>query len=222
MIRFIINLLTRNWPLKLLALVLAFVLWLTLIPEEKIFSEKTLTVPLETRNIPPEVELVEKPTSMIEVTLRAPNRLLGEISSSNVQAILNLERGTINQEDYPLNLSMIRVPSDAKVLRIFPNKVHLKLEKSRAMLMEVFPVIIGKAKEGFTIDKIELTPSKVIVRGPESKFSPKDRVQTSPVDITDLSQTAQFEADLILPKPDLRLGTAQTRVRVRVFLSKLK
>ena len=222
MIRFIINLLTRNWPLKLLALVLAFVLWLTLIPEEKIFSEKTLTVPLETRNIPSEVELVEKPTSLIEVTLRAPNRLLGEISSTDVQAILNLQRATINQEDYPLNLSMIRVPSDAKVIRIFPNKVHLKLEKSKAMMMEVFPVIIGKAKEGFTIDKIELIPSKVIVRGPESKFSPKDRVQTSPVDITDISQTAQFEADLILPKPDLRLGTAQTRVRVRVFLSKLK
>jgi YbbR domain-containing protein len=222
MIRFIIHLLTRNWALKLLALVLAFILWLTLIPEEKIFSEKILSVPLETRNIPSDVELVEKPSSMIEVTLRAPNRLLGEISSTDVQAILNLERATVNQEDYPLNPSMVRVPPDAKVIRIFPNKVHLKLEKSKAVWMEVFPVIIGRAKEGFTIDKIELAPAKVFVRGPASKFNPKDRVQTSPVDITDLAQTGQFEADLILPKPDLRLGTTQTKVRVKVFLSKLK
>lgn len=222
MIRFIIHLLTRNWALKLLALVLAFILWLTLIPEEKIFSDKILSVPLETRNIPSDVELVEKPSSMIEVTLRAPNRLLGEISSTDVQAILNLERATVNQEDYPLNPSMVRVPPDAKVIRIFPNKVHLKLERSKAVWMEVFPVIIGKAKEGFTIDKIELSPAKVFVRGPTSKFNPKDRVQTSPVDITDLSQTGQFEADLILPKPDLRLSTTQTRVKVKVFLSKLK
>ena len=222
MMRFMINLFTRNWALKLLALLLAFVLWLTLIPEEKIFSEKILSVPLETRNIPAETELVEKPSATIEVTLRAPNRLLGEISPSDILAILNLEKATVNQEDYPLNTSMVRVPPDAKVIRIFPNKVHLKLEKSKAVLMDVFPVIIGKAKEGFTIDKIELTPSKVFVRGPESKFGPKDRVQTSPVDITDLSQSAQFEADLILPKPDLRLGTTQTKVRVRIFLSKLK
>jgi YbbR domain-containing protein len=222
MIRFIINLLTRNWPLKLLALSLAFILWLTLIPEEKILSEKILSVPLETRNIPPDVELVEKPSSMIEVTLRAPNRLLGEVSTSDVQAILNLERATVNQEDYPLNPSMVRVPPDAKVVRIFPNKVHLKLEKSKAVWMEVSPIIIGKAKEGFTIDKIELVPAKVLVRGPESKFNPKDRVQTSPVDITDVSETAQFEADLILPKPDLRLSPTQAKVRVKVFLSKLK
>jgi len=222
MIGSIIHFLTKNWALKLLALVLAFLLWLTLIPEEKIFSEKILSVPLETRNIPPDVELVEKPASLIEVTLRAPNRLLGEISPSEVQAILNLERATVKQEDYPLNPSMVRVPPDAKVVRIFPNKVHLKLERSKAVWMDVFPVIIGKAKEGFTIDKIELLPAKVFVRGPESKFNPNDRVQTSPVDITDLAQTGQFEADLILPKPDLRLGTAQTKVRVKVFVSRLK
>jgi len=221
MIRTILHLLTKNWALKLLALVLAFILWLTLIPEEKIFSEKILSVPLETRNIPPDVELVEKPSSSIEVTLRAPNRLLGQISPSDVQAILNLEKATVNQEEYPLNSSMVRVPPEAKVSRVFPNKIHLKLEKTKALWMEVSPVIIGKTKEGFTIDKIELVPAKVLVRGPESKFNTKDRVQTSPVDITDLSQTGQFEADLILPKPDLRLASTQTKVRVKVFLSKL-
>lgn len=222
MIRLFIDLLTRNWPLKVLALVLAFLLWMTLIPEEKIFSEKILSVPLETRNIPADTELVEKPAATIEVTLRAPNRLLGVIAPSDVQAILNLERATVNQEDYPLNPSMIRVPPEARLVRIFPNKVHLRLEKSKAVLMEIFPVIIGKPKEGFTIDKIELNPSKIFVRGPESKFSPRDRVQTSPVDITDLAQIAQFEADLILPKPNLRLVSAQTRVRVKVYVSKLR
>jgi len=222
MIRFITDFLTRNWPLKLLALVLAFLLWLTLIPEEKIFSEKTLSVPLETRNIPSETELVEKPSATIEVTVRAPNRLLGEIVPSDIQAILNLEKATVNQEDYPLNPSMIRVPPEARVVKIFPNKVHLKLEKSRAVSMEILPIIIGKAKEGFAIDKIELAPAKVFVRGPQSKFSPKDRVQTSPVDITDLAQNAQFEADLILPKPELRLPSSQTKVRVTVYVSKLK
>ncbi len=222
MIRLISSFLTRNWALKLLALVLAFVLWMTLIPEEKTFSEKTLTVPLEIRNIPADVELVEKPSSMIEVTLQVPNRLLSVISPSDIQAILNLEKATVYQEEYPLNPSMVLAPPDAEVLQVFPTMVHLKLEKSKEVLMEVSPVIIGKVQDGFTIDKIELIPTRVRVRGPESMFKSKDRVGTSPVDITGLSESSQFEADLILPSPALRLAAGQTKVQVKVFLSKLK
>ena len=53
--------------------------------------------------------------------------------------------------------------------------------------MEVSPRSIGKVRHGFNIDRIELIPSKVFVRGPESKIKPKDKIRTSPVDITDLA-----------------------------------
>lgn len=218
MITFIKNLIVRNWALKLLSLVLAFLLWLTLIPEEKIFSEKTLVVPLETRNLPPDFEIVEKPLTVIDVTIRAPNRLMNQITPASLRAVLNLEKATISQEDYPLNPDMIAAPSNAKVVLVMPNKVHLKLDRSKEVLMEVLPVTIGKVKDGLTIDKIELVPSKVSVRGPESKIKPKDRVRTSPINITDLAQTAEFEADLILPNPDLRFTTAQTKAKVTVVL----
>ena len=218
MITFIKNLIVRNWALKLLSLVLAFLLWLTLIPEEKIFSEKTLVVPLETRNLPPDFEIVEKPLTVIDVTIRAPNRLMNQITPASLRAVLNLEKATISQEDYPLNPDMIAAPPDAKVVRVMPNKVHLKLDRSKEVLMEVSPVTIGKVKDGLTIDKIELVPSKVSVRGPESKIKPKDRVRTSPINITDLAQTAEFEADLILPNPGLRFTTAQTKAKVKVIL----
>jgi YbbR domain-containing protein len=218
MITFIKNLIVRNWALKLLSLVLAFLLWLTLIPEEKTFSEKTFVVPLETRNLPPDFEIVEKPLTVIDVTIRAPNRLMNQITPASLRAVLNLEKATISQEDYPLNPDMIAAPSDAKVVLVMPNKVHLKLDRSKEVLMEVSPVTIGKVKDGLTIDKIELVPSEVSVRGPESKIKPKDRVRTSPINITDLAQTAEFEADLILPNPALRFTTAQTKAKVKVIL----
>ena len=219
MIMFIKNLFLKNWPLKLLSLVLAFLLWLMLIPEEKIFSEKTLPVALETRNLSADFEIVEKPQATIEVTLRAPNRLLSQITPAGIRAILNLERATINQEDYPLNPDMIIAPPEAKVVLVMPNKVRLKLEKSVEILMDVSPALIGKVKEGFKIARLELVPSKVLVRGPQSKIKPKDIIRTSPIDITDLAQDSEFEADLILPKPDLRFTTAQTKAKVKVFLA---
>jgi YbbR domain-containing protein len=195
------------------------VLWLTLIPEEKIFSEKTLVVPLEMRNVSPEFEVVEKPQNLIDVTLRAPKGLFNRITSADIRAVLNLEKATVNQEDYPLNPDMVVVPPEAKVIRIMPNKVRIKLELSKEVLMEVAPVFIGNVKEGHKIDTVELIPSKVYVRGPESKIKPKDRIRTSPIDITGLDQSAEFEADLILPKPELRFTTAQTKAKVKVILA---
>jgi len=213
------NLITRNWPLKLAALLLAFILWMTLIPEEKVNSDKTFAVALEMRNLPGEFEVVEKPQATVEVTLRANNRVLNQLSAANVRCVLSLEKATVNQEDYPLNPDMIAAPAEAKVVRVMPNKVRVKIERGREVSMEIEPALIGKPKPGFKVVKYEILPSKAMVRGPESKIKPKDKVRTSPIDISGIAQTADFEADMILPKPELRLTTAQTRVRVRVVVA---
>jgi YbbR domain-containing protein len=220
--KYLRNLFLRNWALKLVAFILALVLWLTLIPEEKIFSEKTLTIPLETFNIPTEMELVQKPSPTIDVTIRAPNRLINQITSANVFAKLNLERATFIQEEYPLNKTMISIPEGAEVIKISPNKVNLKLEKTKQAMLDVVPNIIGKLQEGFKIEKIDVSPTSVLVKGPESKIKEKDKVRTSPVDISSLTHSVEIEADLILPKPDLRLASSQTKVKISIVIKEEK
>jgi YbbR domain-containing protein len=222
MIKIIRNLLVRNWELKLLSLLLAFILWLSLIPEEKTFSEKTLTIPLETHNIPADIELVEKPDPTVDVTVRAPNRMINEISAANVFAKLNLSTASVFQQEYPLNETMISIPTGAEVIRISPTKVKLKLERTQVAMLDIVPTIIGQAKEGYGISKIEITPPRVLVKGPESKIREKDKVSTSPINISELTASTEVEADLILPKPELRLASPRARVRVRVFLEEIK
>lgn len=222
MIKTIRNLLVRNWELKLLSLLLAFILWLSLIPEEKTLSEKTLTIPLETHNIPADIELVEKPDPTVDVTIRAPNRMINEISAANVFVKLNLSTATLFQQEYPLNETMISLPPGAEVVRISPTKVRLKLERTQEVMLDIVPTVIGQAKEGYGISKIEITPPRVLVKGPESKIREKEKVSTSPINISELTASTEVEADLILPRPELRLASPRTRVRVRIFLEEIK
>lgn len=222
MIRTFRNLLVRNWELKLLSLLLAFILWLSLIPEEKTLSEKTLTIALETHNIPSNMELVEKPASTVDVTIRAPNRMIDEVSAANVFVKLNLSTATLFQQEYPLNETMVSLPPGAKVVRISPTKVRLKLERTQEVMLDIVPTIIGQAKEGYGISKIEITPPRVLVQGPESKIREKDKISTSPINISELTSSTEVEADLILPKPELRLASPRTRVRVKIFLEEIK
>jgi len=214
--------LLRNWGLKLLSLLLAFVLWVSLIPEEKTFSEKTLTIPLETHNLPQDMELVEKPDPTVDVTIRAPNRTINGITAANVFVKLNLSTASVFQQEYPLNETMISLPPGAAVVRISPTKVRLKLERTQEVMLDIVPTVIGQAREGYGISKIEILPPRVLVKGPESKVRRTDKVTTSPIDISELTASAVVEADIILPKPELRLASPRTRVSVKIFLEEIK
>lgn len=214
------KLIFKNWGLKLFSLLLALVLWITLIPPEKMFSEKNLTISLEAHNIPQDMELVKNPPEKIDVTIRAPNRYLDQITSTNVVAELNLENASLYQEDYTLNESMISIPAGvrATVLKISPNTVNLKLEKSVQVMLDVQPDIIGEPIEGLKVEKIEVDPVQVPIRGAESKVKEDYKVRTSPIDISTLMQTTELEADLILPSPDLRFANSLTKVKVIIFI----
>jgi YbbR domain-containing protein len=86
------------------------------------------------------------------------------------------------------------------------------------MELEVAPMIVGKAPEGFKVAGIEVFPSQIRVRGPESRIRSRDKLSTSPVDISHLTQTTTVEVDIILPKPNLRLDTSLTKVRVEISI----
>jgi YbbR domain-containing protein len=216
--RFLKNLFLKNWGLKLFSFLLALILWLTLITPEKVFSEKTLTIPLELHNIPSEMELMERPMATIDVKIRASKSLINDITSANVHAVLNLEKASLDQEDYPLNKSMISIPSGAEVREIYPSQVSLKLERTKEILLDVEANIIGKLKEGLKLENVGIFPPQVLIKGPESKVKDRYKVRTSPIDISELTETTELEADLILPNPELRLASTETKVRVRIVI----
>ncbi len=216
--KFIKNLFLKNWGLKLFSLLIALLLWLILIPEEKITSEKTLTVPLELHNIPPEMELVERPPSSVDVTIRAPQRLINQVNSATVHAVLNLESARIDQVEYPLNKNMISILEGAEVRDIHPSQVNLRLERTKEIMLEVVPNIIGELNEGLKIEKIEVIPSQVPIRGPESEVQENYKLRTSPLDVSSLTESTELEAVLILPNPNLKLASSQTKVKVRIIV----
>jgi YbbR domain-containing protein len=222
MIRIIRRVFLKNWGLKLFSFLVALLLWLALIPEEKTFSEKNLTVSLELYNIPSGLDVVEKPPATVDLKIRAPKRLIGQITPANVRAVLDLRNARPDVENYPLNESMITVPPGAEVKEIRPRQVNLKLERTVALMLDVEPHVIGELQDGLGVVKIEVIPPQVLVRGPESKINQKEKVRTTPVDLSLLTQSTEIETNLILPNPDLQFASAQTAVRVKILIQEDK
>jgi len=212
--------LKKNWELKLLSLLLAIILWIVLIPEEKTFAEKTLSLNLELINLPQDVEVVEKSDTTINLKVRARKRVINELTPADFLAELDMSKASIYQEEYPIDASMIKAPPGVEIISFSPVYIHVKLEKTKKVEMEVEPTIIGRLPENLRLVKVEVTPSKVTVSGPESKIRPRDKVITSPIDVSTLTDSAVLEVDLILPRPELRLLALYPRARVNIVLEK--
>ncbi len=214
------DLLTRNWELKLLSLLLAIILWIVMIPEEKTFAEKTLSLNLELVNLPHDIEVVEKSDTTINLKIRARKRVINELAPADFSAELDMSKASIYQEEYPINSSMIKAPPGVEIVSFSPVYVHVKLEKTKTVELEVVPTIVGRPPENLRLVKVEITPSKVTVSGPESKIRPRDKVITSPIDVSNLTDSAVLEVDLILPRPELRLLALYPRARVNIIFEK--
>jgi YbbR domain-containing protein len=212
------NIFVRNWGLKLFSFVLALILWFTIIPEEKMSFEQTLTVPLELHNKPSWMEIVERPPSTIEVTIRAPNRLYDVITPDSVRARLELANASVEQTDYPLSVNMISLPQGAEVVQIFPSQVRLRMERSKEVLLDVEPSLVGRLPDNLELVRVEVVPEQVFVTGPESKVDESDKVRTSPIDLSSLTGSIEMAADPILPNPDLRLSSLGTQLKVRIII----
>ena len=218
MIRLIRNLFLKNWGLKLFSFLLAVVFWFAFIPEEKTFSEKILTVPLELHNVPSALEVVEKPTSTVDIKIRAPNRRINDITPANVHAVLNLQNARVEDKEFLLNNNMISIPEGAEVKDLYPSQVNLRLENIKEILLDVEPVLTGDLQEGLKLVKVDVIPPQVLISGPESKVREDYKVRTSPIDRSILEQSTEVVADLILPNPDLRFATSETRVIVKLII----
>jgi len=215
------NIFVRNWGLKLFSFLLALVFWFMIIPEEKLSFEISVTVDLELYNLPAGMEIIEKPPPTIDVTIKAPNRLIDTIRPDMVRARLELGAARVDQTEFPINRTMISLhpaAQGAEVKEIYPSQINMRLERSKEIMMEVEPDFVGQLQEDLELVRFEVLPNEVSIIGPESKVKDNYKVRTSPIDLSSLTESIEIETALILPDPDLRVASYETIITVRIII----
>ncbi len=214
------RLFTKNWGLKLASLILAMILWLALIGQEKNQSEKILTVRLEIHNRPQQLLLVEPPPDFVNVTVRASVRQLPDITDLNVHVALDLTNATVVQTQFALNRNMVSLPAGAELKELSPSMVTLKFERRVEMTVPVEADAHGELPDGYNLVSIECIPPEITIYGPESKIREDLKAKTTLIDLSLITESVEFRADTILPDPALQLVDSETKVLVRLIIEK--
>ncbi len=105
-------------------------------------------MPLELRNRPPQLELVENPPSTVEVRVRGASSLLSQLSPSDVVAELDLALARPGRRYYPVTRAEVRAPFGIDVVDVTPGTISLRFEPSLTRRVPVVPMIDGEPVPG--------------------------------------------------------------------------
>jgi YbbR domain-containing protein len=171
----------RHLGLKVLAIALSTLLWLTVAGEHVV--ERSLRVPLEFRNIPPQLEITGDPPDNVDVRLRGSSAVLGRLDSGEVVAVVDLTGGRPGSRLFHLRNDEVRAPFGVEVAQVLPSTVSLELEKSATRMLPVVPAVLGEPAPGFVVGRRTAEPATVKVIGPESHVRALAEATTEPVNI---------------------------------------
>src|SRR6478609_6579969 len=127
----------RNFGLKVLALALAILLWLTVAGEHIV--ERSLRVPLEFRNIPEALEIVGNTPDTVDVRLRGSSAVLSRVQPGEIVAVLDLSKARSGSRLFHLLNEEVRAPFGVDVSQVVPSTLALELEKSARRRIPVIP-----------------------------------------------------------------------------------
>src|SRR5215475_5979149 len=168
------HLLTHNWLLKIVSLVLAVMLWMAVANQAS--SEIGLEVPLEYRNIPRKLEITGDMTNTVQVRLRGSSSLIKDITAKDVSTTIDLGKMTPGEKIVPLSPQNVQAPFGAEVTRVNPSSVRFNLEHTVTKTIPVVPTY--QLPDGYEVGKFEVRPPAVQIEGPESRVTALNSIAT--------------------------------------------
>jgi len=196
----------ENMTGKVLALLLAVILWVYVMNEQNPPVEQTLNVKLEVRNVAQNLVLAQS-TDQVKIRYRGPRSIIAGLRQQDLEVYVDARGLEEGQHLLPVKTG---IPGALEVIEVVPNTVEIRLEGQVTRILPVVPKFAGTTPPGIVIDKIEVVPAQVTITGSRSKVDMVAAVAV-PVDMSGVNKNTVLEG---LPHPYGNTGGAVEGVYV--------
>jgi YbbR domain-containing protein len=198
-----------NLPLKLVAFILAIITWFLVVGEQQ--SEVRLTVPLELRNLPTDLEIIESIRD-VEVTLRGFSTFLRPLTPRDVDVYVDLQGVVKGVNSFVLSADDITVPVGATVVQISPSQITVSLDSAINQLVPVEPIIRGTPADGYILGEVTVKPNTVGLAGAQAIVKNYTKVGTEVISVHEATKNFTKKVKIKLPNPALRMEKEEEAV----------
>ena len=123
-------LLVPRWRLKLATLGLVSLFWLMLAGQQDF--EVTIKVPVEFKNVPEQMEIVDPIKPSIEITARGLRKDASTLTAWNTKVVLDVSLAQLGRKTYRISRNQIVLPSERiDVVRIEPSEFVFEFRKKQ-------------------------------------------------------------------------------------------
>lgn len=210
------RLLLHNAGFKLLSVVAAFGLWFFVNAGER-DSELALQVPVELRNIPPNVMLVSPRVDFIDLVVRGPRTLLNRIVPDQVTMALDLRGVRPGPAVFRIMSEQLDFPRGVTVMRLTPSEVTLEFAPTMRKRVPVHVAFTGKPPGGLRVTWTKVAPESIEVIGPADQVEQIKAAETAPVDLSEAG-AGLIERDVGLEGPREYVAYSAGLVHAQVLL----
>lgn len=170
----------KDWPKKLLAIIIAFGIWLYVFQTGK--TKRVYSVSAEVRNLPTNLIPKENFRRVVEVEVEGEKNLFSNFHPQSIQCILDLSKSKKGLHKYLVRLNPLYVTAGLTYRILNPN-VTIHFEKVVRKTVKVIAKTEGELSRGYMLQDIQIEPYEIKIIGPESIVAKIKRIYTKTIDI---------------------------------------
>jgi hypothetical protein len=201
-----------NVGLKALALIIAVGLWLAGHRD----TERAIEVPVEFRNIPGDLMVMDNRVDYVVLRVMGPRTLVSTLDADEMRLSLDLNGTKPGSLSYPLAANYFNIPRGVSVARITPPVIHLRLEPVVRRTLPVSVRISGKPAAGYRVVQTTVQPENVSVEGPAEDVRRLDVIETVAVDIEQSHRNTKRRVRLLTDGKPLSIVPDQVEVSIAI------
>ncbi len=198
------RILVEDWPRKLVAVLLALIIWYAV--SAQLQQRMTITVPVQFTTDDTSVKLTDPENlPQVTITLRGSNRSLSQVTSNNVEVLHQIQRwpGAGDYEAF-IREQNVDLPHGVHIMDITPNRVNVSLDKVTTKELTVVPTFAGRLESGWERRRTEIVPRTVKVRGLRRELDDLREITTQPIPLGD-DTPVSFDIEVALKPPTDRI-----------------
>ncbi len=177
----IVSLAGSDFGLKALALIIAVGLWFAGHRD----IERSIEVPVEFRNIPSDLMVMDNRVDFVVLRVTGPRTLVSTMDADEMKLSLDLTTAKPGTLSYPLGGGLFNIPRGVTAARITPPVVHLRMEPVIKLTLPISVRLSGKPAAGYRVAQTIVQPERVTVQGPADEVRRLTAVETVSVDLHD-------------------------------------
>jgi YbbR domain-containing protein len=205
----------RNFGLRMLALVIAASLWV-FVNAAQHETEIGLTVPVQYTGLSPGLVIVNDHPQFVNLQISGPQTLLSLLDAGRMPVHLDLRGVTPGEADFKITASMFHVPRQTTIDRVSPAQITLDIDQIITKDLPVHLDTTGQVATGFQIASVEIQPPVVSVTGPARFLRNMGSVDTTPLDIEDISADLSREVPLADTGALIRVPVARVLANIHL------